>query len=300
MRIVVALGGNALLRRGDTPDASTQIEHVRHAAEQLAKLAQEHDLIVTHGNGPQVGVLALESAKDESLSQPYPFDTLGAETQGMIGYWLLQALQNELPGREVAALINQTLVDADDPAFANPTKFIGEVYSKDEALALAEERGWTVKPDGEYYRRVVGSPLPVQVVETATIRRLVNDGAVVVCAGGGGIPVIDDGGRISGVEAVIDKDRTASVLAQALGADVLMILTDVDGVYENYGTPQARALTEATPELLRTMGLPAGSMGPKVDAACQFVEATGGTAVIGRLEDAIENLNGNAGTRVVA
>ncbi|MDO4244142.1 MAG: carbamate kinase [Actinomyces sp.] len=299
MRIVVALGGNALLRRGDKPDASTQIANVVLAAGELAKLAAEHEVIITHGNGPQVGVLALESANDERLSEPYPFDTLGAETQGMIGYWLLQALGNALPGRQVAAMVNQTLVDADDPAFANPTKFVGEVYDEATAKALAEERGWTVKADGQYYRRVVGSPQPQGVVETELIRTLVEAGAVVVCAGGGGVPVIrDEDDRLRGVEAVIDKDLTASVLAQALGADALMILTDVDGVFVDYGTPEARQIPRATPDELRALGLPAGSMGPKVEAVSRFVENTGGTAAIGRLEDAIDIINGKAGTTI--
>ncbi|VEG26065.1 carbamate kinase [Actinomyces howellii] len=299
MRIVVALGGNALLRRGDKPDASTQIANVVVAAKELAKLAAEHEVVVTHGNGPQVGVLALESANDERLSEPYPFDTLGAETQGMIGYWLLQALGNALPGRQVAAMVNQTLVDAEDPAFANPTKFVGEVYDEATATALAEERGWTVKPDGQYFRRVVGSPQPQGVVETDLIRTLVEAGAVVVCAGGGGVPVIrEEDGSLRGVEAVIDKDLTASVLAQALGADALMILTDVDGVFVDYGTPEARQIPRATPDELRALGLPAGSMGPKVEAVSRFVENTGGTAAIGRLEDAIDIINGKAGTTI--
>ena len=178
MRIVVALGGNALLRRGEKPDATTQIRNVEIAAHELAKLAEKHELVLTHGNGPQVGVLALQSANDERLSEPYPFDTLGAQTQGMIGYWLLQAMQNALPGRHVAAMVNQTLVMAGDPAFSNPTKFVGEVYTKEEAEKLAEERGWVVKPDGEHYRRVVGSPMPQRVIETRLVRTLLDAGAI--------------------------------------------------------------------------------------------------------------------------
>ncbi|MBO3725800.1 carbamate kinase [Actinomyces bowdenii] len=298
MRIVVALGGNALLKRGEKPDATTQIANVELAAAQLARLAEEHELVITHGNGPQVGVLALESANDERLSEPYPFDTLGAETQGMIGYWLLQAMQNALPGRQVAAMVNQTLVDADDPAFQNPTKFVGEVYSKEEAERLAKERGWSVKADGQYYRRVVGSPQPQGVVETDVIRTLVDNGTVVVCAGGGGVPVVRTDGRLQGVEAVIDKDLTASVLAQALKADALFILTDVDGVYKDFGTEDQEQVPRATPEALRGMGLPAGSMGPKVEAVCRFVESTGNMAAIGRLEDAVSLVEGTTGTIV--
>ena len=299
MRIVVALGGNALLRRGEKPDASTQIRNVEIAARELAKLAEKHELVLTHGNGPQVGVLALQSANDERLSEPYPFDTLGAQTQGMIGYWLLQAMQNALPGRHVAAMVNQTLVMAGDPAFSNPTKFVGEVYTKEEAEKLAEERGWVVKPDGEYYRRVVGSPMPQRVIETRLVRTLLDAGAVVVCSGGGGVPVIRSSeGKLKGIEAVIDKDLTASVLAEALEADALLILTDVDGVFKDFGTENQTQVPRATPAELRAMGLPSGSMGPKVEAVCRFVELTGDMAAIGRLEDAVSIIEGQAGTIV--
>lgn len=297
MRIVAALGGNALLRRGETPDASVQAANVQRAVEALAPLAQEHELVLTHGNGPQVGVLALQSASDPNLTTPYPFDVLGAQTQGMIGYWLLQSLQNALPGRQVAAIINQTLVSAADPAFDNPTKLIGEVYDEQTAKRLAQERGWTVKQDGQHWRRVVGSPRPQRVVETRLIRLLLGSGAVVVCAGGGGVPVIRAAdGRLSGVEAVVDKDLTTSVLAEALDADVLMILTDVPHVVRGYGTPDAEPVLRATPASMLREEFAAGSMGPKVDAACRFVEVTGDMAAIGRMEDAVEILQGGAGT----
>ena len=297
MRLVVALGGNALLKRGQTPDNDVQEANVRIAVEALAPLAHEHELVVTHGNGPQVGVLALESAADPNLTVPYPFDVLGAQTQGMIGYWLLQALQNELPGRQIAAIINQTLVSAADPAFSNPTKFIGEVYDEARAHLLAAERGWTVKPDGPHWRRVVASPAPQRVVETRLIRLLLSNGAVVVCAGGGGVPVVrNDLGRLDGVEAVVDKDSTASILAQALDADALLILTDVANVFRDFGTPTQTAITSSTPAAMRDHDFPAGSMGPKVEAACRFVEITGGIAGIGRLEDAVAILAGTAGT----
>jgi carbamate kinase len=297
VRIVAALGGNALLRRGEKPDAAVQSENVQRAVAALAPLASEHELVLTHGNGPQVGVLALQSASDPHLTTPYPFDVLGAQTQGMIGYWLLQSLQNELPGRQVAAIINQTLVSASDPAFANPTKFIGEVYDEQTAKALSEQRGWTVRPDGEHWRRVVGSPRPQRVVETRLIRLLLGSGAVVVCAGGGGVPVIrNEDGRLQGVEAVVDKDLTTSVLAEALDADVLLILTDVPHVQRGFGTPDAEPLLRATPASLQREDFAAGSMGPKVDAACRFVELTGDMAAIGRLEDAQEILAGTAGT----
>ncbi|HEY5246973.1 MAG TPA: carbamate kinase [Dermatophilaceae bacterium] len=297
MRIVVALGGNALLKRGERPDASIQMANVALAVEALAPLARQHELVVTHGNGPQIGVLAVESAADPRLSQPYPLDVLGAQTQGMIGYWLLQAFQNALPGRQVASLINQTLVLAHDPALDNPTKFVGEVYDEEEALRLARERGWTVRQDGNGWRRVVGSPRPQRVVETRMIRLLLRSGAVVVCAGGGGVPVVrNERGKLRGIEAVIDKDLTAAVLAEALEADVLMVLTDVPNVVRNYGMPQAEPITRITPGALRRESFPAGSMGPKVDAVCRFVELTGDMAAIGRLQDAEAIMAGDAGT----
>ena len=300
MRIMASLGGNALLRRGDRPDAEVQEANVRLSVAALAPIAQEHELVLTHGNGPQVGVLALQSASDPRLTTPYPFDVLGAQTQGMIGYWLLQAMQNELPGRQVAAIINQTLVAAADPAFIDPTKFVGEVYPEEEAHRLAAERGWVVKQDGTAgWRRVVGSPRPLRVVETRLIRLLLTSGAIVVCAGGGGVPVIrDERGELSGVEAVVDKDLTSSVLAEALDADLLLVLTDVPCVMENFGTPEQREVRNATPAQLRAMDFPAGSMGPKVEAVCRFVEFTGGVAAIGRLEDAGAILRGESGTIV--
>jgi carbamate kinase len=299
MRIVVALGGNALLKRGERPDAEVQERNVATAVRALAPLALEHELVLTHGNGPQVGVLALQSASDPHLTTPYPFDVLGAQTQGMIGYWILQAMQNALPGRQVAAIINQTLVSADDPAFADPTKFVGEIYTEEEARRLSTERGWTVKPDGDHWRRVVGSPKPQRVVETRLIRLLLASGALVVCAGGGGVPVVrNEDGELEGVEAVVDKDLTASVLAEALEADALLVLTDVPEVQHDFGTPQAQPITRATPAALRRESFPAGSMGPTVEAVCRFVELTGDMAAIGRLEDAMAIVRGEAGTVV--
>ncbi|MBW3084066.1 Carbamate kinase 1 [Austwickia sp. TVS 96-490-7B] len=297
MRIVVALGGNALLQRGQKPDAATQIANAERAIASLVPLAQEHELVITHGNGPQVGVLALESAQDPNLTRPYPLDTLGAQTQGMIGYWILQSLQNHLPGRQVAAMVNQTLVLADDPAFDDPTKFVGEVYDEATAQAKAEEMGWVVKPDGKYWRRVVPSPKPQRVVETRIIRSLLRSGVLVVCSGGGGIPVVrNEEGKLSGVEAVIDKDLSAAVLAEHLEADALLIVTDVPNVIRGFGTDQAEPIHRATPKSLRDLGAPAGSMGPKIEAACHFVELTGDMAAIGSLEDAAGMLAGTAGT----
>ncbi|MGW5414432.1 carbamate kinase [Actinomadura geliboluensis] len=299
MRVVVALGGNALVRRGETPDAAPQRANADRAVRSLAPLARAHELIVTHGNGPQVGVLALESVNDPSLTRPYPLDTIGAETQGMIGYWMLQALQNALPGRQVVAMINQTLVSAVDPAFEDPTKFVGQVYDRDEAEKLAAEYGWTVRQDGDGWRRVVPSPRPQRVIETRLIRELVRLGTVVVCAGGGGVPVFrNDVGRLEGVEAVIDKDLTASVLAESMDADALLILTDVPRVMRNYGTPEQEEITHTTPYELRAEDFPAGSMGPKVAAAVSFVERTGDMAAIGLLDQCVEILEGTAGTIV--
>jgi carbamate kinase len=299
VRIVAALGGNALLQRGQKPDSDVQEANVRRAVEALAPLATDHELVLTHGNGPQVGVLALQSASDPNLTTPYELDIIGAQTQGMIGYWLLQSMQNSLPGRQVAAIINQTLVEAHDPAFDDPTKFVGEMYSKREARKLADERGWTVKQDGDGWRRVVGSPKPQRVVETRLIRLLLNSGSIVICAGGGGVPVIrNEHGRLEGVEAVVDKDLTTSVLAEALDADVLLVLTDVPNVVRNYGKPDAEPILRATPASLQREDFPAGSMGPKVDAVCRFVEVTGDMAAIGRLEDAADIIAGKAGTIV--
>jgi carbamate kinase len=297
MRIVVALGGNALLKRGEKPDAKVQKANIVVAIEALAPLAKDHELVITHGNGPQVGVLALQSASDPNLSTPYPFDVLGAQTQGMIGYWLLQALQNDLPGRQIACILNQTLVSAADPAFANPTKFIGETYDEMTARRLGGERGWIVKQDGTGWRRVIGSPEPRRVVETRLIRLLLDAGTVVVCAGGGGVPVIRNAaGQLEGVEAVVDKDLTTAMLAEALDADALIILTDVANVFTGFGTPEQKAIGRATPETMRSGIFPHGSMGPKVEAACRFVEHTGSMAGIGRLEDVQAILNGTAGT----
>jgi len=301
MRVVIALGGNALLERGEAPDYDIQERHVVSAVTALAPLAGRHQLFITHGNGPQVGVLALESARDPALSHPYPFDVLGAQTQGMIGYWLVQALHSAVPGQPAGCLISRTVVRADDPAFARPTKFVGPVYDEAQARKLAAERGWDVRQDGHAWRRVVPSPEPVELVELEMIKLLAGSGAIVVCAGGGGVPVVrDDAGALRGVEAVVDKDLTAALLARDLAADALVILTDVAAVEDGYGTPQARPIHRATPQELRARPFPAGSMGPKVEGACRFVEATGGMAAIGRLDDAEALLDGKAGTIVAS
>jgi carbamate kinase len=295
---VVALGGNALLQRGDRPDSDVQKNNVAIAVAALTPLAQQNAMIVVHGNGPQVGVLALESAADTSLTHPYPLDSLGAETQGLIGYWLLQELENALPERLVAALITQTIVDPHDPAFGHPTKFVGPVYDQTTAESVAVERGWSIAADGAGWRRVVASPEPIAIAEARAIRLLLDAGAVVVCGGGGGVPVVVKEAKLQGIEAVIDKDLTAALLAETLDADALLVLTDVDGVYLDFGTSAARIIRETTPEELRTLPFPAGSMGPKIEAACRFVERTGRVAGIGALADAAHILGGDRGTRV--
>jgi len=298
MKIVVALGGNALLRRGESADAEIQESHVVSAIGGLVPLLRHHELIITHGNGPQVGMLAMESTADPALSRPYPFDALGAQTQGMIGYWIAQALSGVVPIRQSACLICRTVVRADDPAMFRPAKFVGPVYDEPTARQQAD-RGWDMRQDGPAWRRVVPSPEPVQIVELDMIKALSAAGAIVICAGGGGIPVTrDESGALHGVEAVLDKDLTAALLARAVGADALLILTDVPAVMSGYGTARARPIRRATVAELRAMSFPAGSMGPKVEAACRFTEDTGGTAAIGRLDDATALLAGTAGTVV--
>jgi len=300
MKVVIALGGNALLRRGEPPTAEVQRRNVALAAQALAGVAQSHAVVVTHGNGPQVGLLALQ-AEESARVPPYPLDVLDAETEGMIGYLIEQELASRLPGRPIATLLTQIEVAVNDPAFMRPTKPIGPAYTPEEAQRLAQARGWVVGFDGSAWRRVVPSPEPRRILELATIRLLVGAGVTVVCAGGGGIPVIvTASGGIRGVEAVIDKDLAAALLAREIEADALLMLTDVEAVYLDWGAPGARALGETTPRELRAHAFAPGSMGPKVEAACRFVEATRGRAGIGRLEDAAEILAGRRGTIVRA
>lgn len=300
MRIVVAIGGNALLRRGERPDAAVQVDHIRAAAQALAPLALQHELIICHGNGPQVGMLSLESENDPELTHPYPFDVLVAQTQGMIGYWLGRSLRNAGVTKPVMSLITQTLVDPADPAFAAPTKFVGPGYAHEQARQLADRHGWTIAVEGDRWRRVVASPEPRRIIEQQSIDQLLHQGTVVICGGGGGIPVAEDeAGRLRGVEAVVDKDATAALLAVAVGADRLLILTDVAAVMEHFGTPRATPLRRLALDGPEALHLPAGSMGPKVAACRHFVRATGGTASIGSLDEAAEVLAGEAGTLVV-
>ncbi|MHC5010088.1 MAG: carbamate kinase [Planctomycetota bacterium] len=297
MRIVVALGGNALLKRGQPPEADVQRANVRAAARRVAALAEKHQLIVTHGNGPQVGLLALQSEAYREV-RSYPLDMLGAESEGMIGYLIDQELSSLLPERDVATLLTQVEVDPHDPAFSRPTKPIGPVYEEEQAKRLALERGWMIAPEEAGFRRVVPSPAPRRILEIGTIRLLVRSGVLVVCAGGGGIPVtVSASGEIRGVEVVVDKDRSAALLAESLAADALLLLTDVPAVYADW-PDTSRLVREATPEALRALDFNGGSMGPKVDAGCRFVERTSGWAAIGTIEEADRILAGEAGTLI--
>ena len=299
MRIVVALGGNALLRRGEPMTADNQRENVRIAAEQIAKIAPGNQLVIAHGNGPQVGLLALQAAAYTSVN-PYPLDVLGAETEGMIGYMIEQELGNLLPIEvPFATLLTQVEVDANDPAFSNPTKPIGPVYSKEDAERLAAEKGWSIAPDGDKFRRVVASPRPKQIFEIRPVKWLLEQGTIVICAGGGGIPTrYNAAGKLEGVEAVIDKDLCSALLAEQLNADLLVIATDVAATYIDWGKPTQKAIAEAHPDELERLGFAAGSMGPKVQAACEFARNTGKVAVIGSLADIEAIAQGEAGTRV--
>lgn len=299
MRIVIALGGNALLRRGEPMTADVQRRNVRSAVAAIAPLADAHELVLTHGNGPQVGLLALES-EAYAPAGPRPLDVLDAESEGWIGYLIAQELGNALPrDKRAASLLTQVEVDAQDAAFAQPTKPIGPVYSEAEAGRLAEQRGWQVARDGDGWRRVVASPKPLRIIEIDVIELLLESGVIVICAGGGGIPVVARAdGSHAGVEAVIDKDLASALLARRLEADALLLLTDIDGVYANWGEPDARLIRSASPSELEPLQFEAGTMRPKVAAAREFVSATGGIAGIGALADAQQILDGRAGTLI--
>lgn len=299
MLIVAALGGNALLKRGEPTTAANQRANVKQAVSALAQLVDAgHRLVVTHGNGPQVGLLALQGAAYKP-DEAYPLDVLGAETGGMIGYMVEQELENALDhSRPVATLLTQVVVDRWDPAFGNPTKFIGPVYDEAEAKARAKVAGWTVAPDGEKWRRVVPSPRPIEIPDVRVLQLLLDQDVIVICTGGGGIPVVRlPDGSMTGIEAVIDKDAASALLARQLGADALLLLTDVDAVYQDFGTDDERSISELTPTEAALLDLPAGSMGPKLKAAVSF--ATNGRRTgIGRLDQALEILAGKAGTTV--
>ena len=302
MRIVVALGGNALLKRGEPMTHDVQRANIRVAANALAPVAREHELVLAHGNGPQVGLLALQASAYKEV-EAYPLDVLGAQTEGMIGYMIEQELGNLLPFETpFATILTMVEVDPSDPAFQNPTKFVGPVYEKAEAERLKAEKGWVLKRDGAMWRRVVPSPLPKRIFEIRPIKWMLEKGTIVICAGGGGIPTSYDPARerwLTGIEAVIDKDLASELLAREVNADLFVIATDVDGVYVDWGKPEQRKLGTVTPDELRSHPFPTGSMGPKVDAAIQFVERTGKRAAIGSLAQIEQIVAGTAGTNVV-
>lgn len=299
-RVVVALGGNALLKRGEEMTAGNQRKNARLAAEALAPLCLEHETVITHGNGPQVGLLALQEIAYEG--EDYPLDVLGAETEGMIGYMIEQELGNVLPfEKPIATILTMVEVDPDDAAFSDPTKFIGKVYTEEEARAEAAEKGWQVKPDGKYWRRVVPSPLPKRIFQLRPIKWLLERNVVVIAAGGGGIPTMYEPGKerhLIGVECVVDKDRASALLAKEIGADVFVVATDTDAVYLDWGGPDQRAIRSATPEALDAYRFPAGSMGPKVEAAQDFARTTGGRAIICSLPDVPAAILGQKGTTI--
>ena len=302
MRLVIALGGNALLQRGQPMTADVQRHNTRIAAKALAPVALEHELVLSHGNGPQVGLLALQSDAYKEV-EAYPLDVLGAQTQGMIGYMIEQELGNLLPFEvPFATILTMVEVDPDDPAFEDPTKFVGPVYEKEVAEKLAAEKSWTIKQDGDKWRRVVPSPLPKRIFEERPIKLLLENRAVVICAGGGGIPTMYDPEKertLVGVEAVIDKDRATGLLARDIAADLYIMATDVDGVYLDWDTPDQRRIEKMTAEEMGSYNFAAGSMGPKVEAAVEFVNKTGKRAAIGALADIEQIVAGTAGTQVV-
>lgn len=295
--LVVALGGNALLKRGEPLEADIQRKNIELAARTIAQLTQQWRVILVHGNGPQVGLLALQNSAYDRVT-PYPLDILGAESQGMIGYMLQQALKNQLPQREISVLLTQVEVDAHDLAFSNPTKYIGPIYDDAQAKTLHAEKGWIFKADGKAFRRVVPSPQPKRIVESDAIRTLIARDHLVICNGGGGVPVVEKADGFHGIEAVIDKDLSAALLARQLHADALLILTDADAVYLDWGKPTQRPLAQVTPELLGEMQFDAGSMGPKVTACAEFVSHCHGIAGIGSLADGPTILAGDKGTLI--
>ena len=295
--VVVALGGNALLRRGEPLEADVQRRNIETAVKTISEIAKEYNVVLVHGNGPQVGLLALQGLEYKKVN-PYPLDVLGSETQGMIGYMLMQEFKNYLPNRNISCMLTQMTVDPNDPAFADPTKPIGPIYEEAEARELAEKFHWIVKPDGQHFRRVVPSPRPTGIVEHEAITQLIDAGHLVICTGGGGIPVKKENGKLVGVEAVIDKDMSAAFLAKQLDADALLILTDADAVYLDWGKPTQHALRSTTPSELAMFEFDAGSMGPKIEASCEFIQQGGKVVGIGALEDGLQILQGQAGTNI--
>ncbi|MEZ8692290.1 carbamate kinase [Vibrio splendidus] len=295
--VVVALGGNALLRRGEPLEADVQRRNIETAVKTISEIAKVYNVVLVHGNGPQVGLLALQGLEYKKVN-PYPLDVLGSETQGMIGYMLMQEFKNYLPDRNISCMLTQMTVDPNDPAFADPTKPIGPIYEEAEARELAEKFHWIVKPDGQHFRRVVPSPRPNGIVEHEAITQLIDAGHLVICTGGGGIPVKKENGKLVGVEAVIDKDMSAAFLAKQLDADALLILTDAEAVYLDWGKPTQHALRSTTPSELAKFTFDAGSMGPKIEASCEFIQQGGKVVGIGALEDGLQILQGQAGTNI--
>jgi carbamate kinase len=299
MRVVVALGGNALLQRGQPLTAENQRGNIRVAVKELAAVHENNQLVIAHGNGPQVGLLALMDAAYTAVD-PYPLDVLGAETVGMIGYMIEQELGNLIPFHDhIITVLTQVLVDQNDPAFGNPTKPVGPIYDKEQSERLKKDKGWAMAPDGDHFRRVVPSPLPQRIIEIEVIKTLVDSGVVVICAGGGGIPTAyDDDKNLFGIEAVIDKDLASGLLSTELGAEMFVMLTDVASVYVDFGTENQKAIKAAHPDVLEKMDFPAGSMGPKVLGACQFVRETGNQSAVGQLSDLTRIITGDAGTTI--
>ena len=298
MPVVIALGGNALLQRGQSLNVENQRGNIRIAARQLARVHDKHKLVIAHGNGPQVGLLALMDQAYQAVD-PYPLDVIGAETVGMIGYMIEQELGNIIPEEDhIVTVLTQVVVDPKDPAFENPTKPVGPVYGRREAERLKRNKGWAIAADGPYFRRVVPSPEPIEIIEIEAIRLLVEEGIVTICAGGGGIPTAYRDGKLYGVEAVIDKDLAAGLLARGLNARLFVMLTDVDHVYLDYGKPGQRAIRAAHPDALEKLSFDAGSMGPKIRGACRFVRDTGGRSAIGSLADLYDIVEGRAGTQI--
>ncbi|AYO22017.1 carbamate kinase [Vibrio owensii] len=297
--IVVAVGGNALLQRGEVMSCENQQKSIAQTASSLAELSKNYRLVIVHGNGPQVGLLSLQNNAYKDCP-PYPFDVLGAETQGMIGYLIQQGLNAAIEDRFTTTILTRIVVDENDPAVADPSKFIGPVYTEEQAKQLAEANHWVVKPDGSHWRRVVPSPKPQEILEIKAIKDLLEKEHLIICGGGGGAPVIEKDGAYVGFEAVIDKDMTAALIAEQIGAEHLLILTDGTHVCLNWGTPQEQKLENVTIEQMKQYSFPAGSMGPKVDACCQFVEKTGQSGHIGDLSFALEIIEGKSGTHIQA
>lgn len=295
--VVVALGGNALLRRGEPLEAEVQRQNIEIAVKTISEIAKEYNVVLVHGNGPQVGLLALQGLEYKKVA-PYPLDVLGSETQGMIGYMLMQEFKNQLPEENITCMLTQMTVDPNDPAFVDPTKPIGPVYEEAEAREMAEKYNWIIKPDGKHFRRVVPSPQPTGIIEHDAITKLIDEGHLVICTGGGGIPVKRENGKLVGVEAVIDKDMSAAFLAKQLDADALLILTDADAVYLDWGKPTQQALRSTNPTELAQYEFDAGSMGPKIEASCEFIKQGGKVVGIGALEDGLRILQGTAGTNI--